>query len=269
MTSGIRILFATNPGKSRDSAGVLPTSRASRVTAAAVSSDVSSPRITSTSPISGTGLKKCMPTTRSGRPVAAPSRVIGMEEVLEARTPASGKSASASRNTASFAAASSTIASIIRSAETSSPAGCMRARTSSGSCGAPFAASFARLRPIPARPCSTAPGAASTSVTRRPEAATTCAIPAPIWPAPTTRHVLERHGQAYWGAERRSGREPEPRRLLRRPRSGSRRPGRHPSRSQRGRAPRRSGAARTSRSSRAGRRKLRSDARARRRRRSR
>jgi len=37
-----------------------------------------------------------------------------------------------------------------------------------------------------AAPRSTAPGAASWSETVRPEAATTCAIPPPIWPAPTT-----------------------------------------------------------------------------------
>ena len=41
--------------------------------ARAVSSEVSSPRITSTSFSTGTGLKKCMPITRSGRPVAAAS----------------------------------------------------------------------------------------------------------------------------------------------------------------------------------------------------
>src|SRR2546423_208675 len=49
LMNGIRIRFETKPGKSRASAGSLPRSRASCVIAAAVSSEVSSPRITSTS----------------------------------------------------------------------------------------------------------------------------------------------------------------------------------------------------------------------------
>jgi hypothetical protein len=46
----------------------------------------SSPRISSTSAIRGTGLKKCMPMKRSGRAVAAASAVIEIDEVLVART---------------------------------------------------------------------------------------------------------------------------------------------------------------------------------------
>ena len=42
-------------------------------------------RTTSTSGSTGTGLKKCSPSTRSGRRVPAPSFMIGTEEVLEAR----------------------------------------------------------------------------------------------------------------------------------------------------------------------------------------
>ena len=41
--------------------------------------------MTSTSFISGTGFMKCMPITLSGRCVAAPSCVIEMDDVLEAR----------------------------------------------------------------------------------------------------------------------------------------------------------------------------------------
>src|SRR5205823_7732075 len=85
-----------------------------------------------------------------------------------------------------FTSASSITASIIRSAGTSSSTGATRASTSSGP-APPFSASFSRLRRIVSRPRSVAPGAASWSETRRPEAATTCAIPPPIWPAPTTR----------------------------------------------------------------------------------
>src|SRR5665647_2322626 len=72
--NGIKIRLETKPGRSRASAGVLPRSVASAEIALAVSSEVSSPRITSTSFSTGTGLKKCMPITRSGRDVAARPR---------------------------------------------------------------------------------------------------------------------------------------------------------------------------------------------------
>ncbi len=105
-------------------AGVLPSSSASPVMAAAVSSEVWRPADDLDELQNmGTGLKKCMPITRSGRPVAAASDVIGIEEVFEARMPAAGKSSSARRNTSSFTAAFSTTASTIRSAGTSSADG--------------------------------------------------------------------------------------------------------------------------------------------------
>jgi hypothetical protein len=50
-----------------------------------VSSEVASPRMTSTSFMTGTGFMKCMPITFSGRPVWAAMRPMGMEEVLVAR----------------------------------------------------------------------------------------------------------------------------------------------------------------------------------------
>src|SRR6185312_1643058 len=75
----------------------------------------------------------------------------------------------------------------MRSAATIPSTGETRPRTSSGEICAPLAASRSRLFPIAARPRSTAPGAASWSETRRPDAASTWAMPPPIWPAPTTR----------------------------------------------------------------------------------
>src|SRR3954451_8204655 len=184
--NGIRIRFETKPGRSRASAGVLPRSTASALIAAAVSSEVSSPRITSTSFRTGTGLKKCMPITCAGRDVAAASDVIGIDDVFEARIAFAGSVASARRKISSFTAASSTTASIISSAGTMSSAGSIRASTSSGS-PPPFSARRASDLRIVSRPRSTAPGAASCSETRRPDAATTCAMPPPICPAPTTR----------------------------------------------------------------------------------
>src|SRR5262249_6685398 len=53
-------------------------------TALAVSSLVCTPRITSTSGSNGTGLKKCMPTKRSGLPSVAASAVIEIDDVFDA-----------------------------------------------------------------------------------------------------------------------------------------------------------------------------------------
>ena len=74
-------------------------------------SDVACPRITSTSVISGTGFMKCMPSTLSGRFVAAPSDVIEIDEVLDARIASRVAMASRLVNSARFASAFSTIAS--------------------------------------------------------------------------------------------------------------------------------------------------------------
>ncbi len=54
--------------------------------ATASSRRVFSPRTISTSAINGTGLKKCMPTTSSGRCTLAAMSRINREEVLEAST---------------------------------------------------------------------------------------------------------------------------------------------------------------------------------------
>ena len=91
--------------------------------AAAVSSEVSLPRTTSTSDIIGTGLKKCIPITRSGRLVAAASVEIGIDDVFDARTASGGSVSSARRKTSSLTAASSITASTIRSAGTRSSTG--------------------------------------------------------------------------------------------------------------------------------------------------
>ena len=64
---------------------VLPICAAKPDARATVSSEVSRPTTTSTSFMTGTGEKKCSPSTRSGRPVAAASPAIGIDEVLEAR----------------------------------------------------------------------------------------------------------------------------------------------------------------------------------------
>ena len=75
----------------------LPSSPASSRTAPRSSSVVAVPRISSTSGITGTGLKKCMPTNRarrrSGRRAAARGS-IEIDEVFEAKIASGGAIAS-------------------------------------------------------------------------------------------------------------------------------------------------------------------------------
>ncbi len=74
-----------NPAQSFTTIGVLRILLARATTVAIVSSLVFSPRITSTSSMRSTGLKKCIPTNRSGCGVDSARRVIEIVEVLLAR----------------------------------------------------------------------------------------------------------------------------------------------------------------------------------------
>src|SRR5690606_8042150 len=83
----------TNPAMSRlTTTQVLPRSSAKAVARARVSSLVLTPRTTSHSRIIGTGEKKWVPTTRSGRAVTAAIRVIGRALVSVASTEVRGAS---------------------------------------------------------------------------------------------------------------------------------------------------------------------------------
>ncbi len=199
--NGMRMRLETNPGKSRASAGVLPRSRARATIAAAVSSEVSSPRITSTSWRTGTGLKKCMPMTRSGRFVAAARLVIGMDDVFEARIAAGGNSSSARRKMPLLASG------VLDDGLDQEVGGNevvdrLDAREHLRRVNVAFLGELREAPPIAPRPRSTAPGNASCSETRRPEAATTCAIPPPICPAPTTRTCSKSTSGGYRCTER-------------------------------------------------------------------
>jgi hypothetical protein len=61
--------------------------------------------------MSGTGFMKCMPSTLSGRLVAAPSSVIEIDEVFDERITSGRVIVSRLANSARLAPASSTIAS--------------------------------------------------------------------------------------------------------------------------------------------------------------
>ena len=76
---------------------------------------MSSATTTSTSFITGTGEKKCRPSTRSGRWVQAASSAIGIDDVLEARKRASGSCLSSEANSLPFTRGSSVTASITAS----------------------------------------------------------------------------------------------------------------------------------------------------------
>ena len=84
LTIGIRILFTTKPAASSTCTGVLPISSEIFLTASTSSGFVFKPAITSTSFITGAGLKKCIPITGRSRP--APISVMDREDVLVANT---------------------------------------------------------------------------------------------------------------------------------------------------------------------------------------
>ena len=67
--------LTANPGRLPTSIGVLPQRRASPAAAATTSGEVRGAAMISTRGITGGGLKKCRPTTRSGRPVGAGQRL--------------------------------------------------------------------------------------------------------------------------------------------------------------------------------------------------
>ncbi len=75
-----------NPGVAAAWTTCLPQSPASRVTAAATAGSVARPLTTSTSRITGAGLKKCMPTRRPGWMSPAAIAVGDSDEVLVAST---------------------------------------------------------------------------------------------------------------------------------------------------------------------------------------
>ena len=99
-SSGIRIRLTMKPGVSLQRTGFLPRRSSKREGASStVASVVRSARTISTSGISGAGLKKCMPTTRSGRPLAAATSVTESAEVFVARIAVcAGHSSPSSRN---------------------------------------------------------------------------------------------------------------------------------------------------------------------------
>ena len=96
--------FTTKPGVSWQRIGFLPIRSPTTNAVSIASSDDSSARTISTSGMSGAGLKKCMPTTRSGDDVAAAISVTESAEVFVARMQSGRTIRSSSANSAVFAA---------------------------------------------------------------------------------------------------------------------------------------------------------------------
>ena len=103
------------PPRSGAVIGSLPIAFAKAISASCVSWLVVSARITSTSFISGTGLKKCRPPTLSGRFVAAASSVMQSDEVFDAIRQSGPTTASTCAYAFFLISTFSTIASMTRS----------------------------------------------------------------------------------------------------------------------------------------------------------
>lgn len=111
---GTSSALTTNPARSGERTTSLPSVSVRKVsTRSALSAEVSSERVTSTRGIAGTGLKKCVPTTCSGRDMTRASFMTGREDVLVVKT-ASGFSTALSRREkrSSLADSSSVMASM-------------------------------------------------------------------------------------------------------------------------------------------------------------
>src|SRR6266542_3415899 len=150
---------------------------------------------TSTSFISGTGLKKCSPSTCPGRLVAAAIAVTLHDEVFEASS-ACGRQMASSLTKVSFLSAwFSVIASMTRSQSLRSsswvdplrrPSVCSLTRSSILA----FATSASRLLRRPASPLSRNAWFASITTVGNPACADTCAMPEPMSPQPMTPTCL-------------------------------------------------------------------------------
>src|SRR4030095_15672377 len=175
--------------------GTLPTVRTHSVAVFTASSSVRMVRATSTSFMSGTGLKKCSPSTWPGRLVAAAIAVTLHDDVLVASKACGGQMRSRRANVSFLSAwfsvmASTTRSQPLRSSNRGVPA--IRARMSSLALASifPRAASPSSVSRRRARPRLTRSSLASTKSTEKPAWAATCTMPEPMRPQPITPTFL-------------------------------------------------------------------------------
>src|SRR5262245_32639388 len=180
-----------NPEVSFAAIGSLPSVPANANARRNVSSEVVTVRTTSTSCISGTGLKKCRPTKRSERLVAAAIAAIVRLDVLEAKIVPAPHNPSSSFHRAFLSSRSSVTASITMSHAFRSATAVVNvnrrnvaSRSAAGSL--PFSTRRARDLSIVPLPLSSTGWATSRTNVSYPAAAATCAMPLPIRPHPNT-----------------------------------------------------------------------------------
>src|SRR3989441_11326101 len=187
--------FTMNAVESFVWTGVLPTARTHSVAVATAASSVRIVRATSTSFISGTGLKKWSPRTWRGRVVAAARAVTLHDEVLVARIAWGGQIRSSFAKGSFLSCwfsvmASTTRAHPLRSSSRGVPP--MRASAASfvAASSLPFAASPSKTSRSRLRPRLTSSALASTKSTGNPAWAATWAMPEPMRPQPMTPTFL-------------------------------------------------------------------------------
>ena len=175
--------------------GVLPTVRTHSVAVVTTPSSVRIVRATSTSFMSGTGLKKWSPSTWPGRLLAAAMAVTLHDEVLVARIAWGGAIRPSFANVSFLSCWFSVMASTTSSHPLSSssrdvPA--MRASRASLALASslPFARSASNVSRSRSRPRLASSSFASTTVTGNPAWAATWAMPEPMRPQPMTPTFL-------------------------------------------------------------------------------
>src|SRR3989454_7535550 len=179
------------PELSLATTGSLPRDLANAKARRTVSSEVVTVRTTSTRGISGTGLKKCSPTKRSPRFVAAAIAAIVRLDVFDAKMVAGPHKPSSSFHKAFLRSRSSVTASTTTShAFRSAVAVVKRKRLKDASRSAavifPFSPNFAGDFSIAARALSQTCWDTSRTVVSYPAAAATWAMPLPMRPEPST-----------------------------------------------------------------------------------
>ena len=183
-----------NPARSLMVTSTLSSRAHSASTSDTTSSAVTTVLTTSTSFITGAGLKKCIPMTWLGRPVATEISVTDRELVLVARIASGWQTRSSSAKICRLRSSCSGTASTTRSTSARSAiAVVQRIWASSASRSAGDSLPFATARSVEpvrvARPRSRAVSLISTACTAIPLRAKTSTIPAPMVPSPTTPTV--------------------------------------------------------------------------------
>ncbi len=182
------------PVLSKVRTGTLPSCLPNSYAVSKTSGAVAMVFTTSTSFMSGTGLKKCKPTNRSGRFTEVSSSVTEIEEVLEAKIASCFVMGSSDANIFFFSSTFSMIASMTMSQSARSCLVVVPLRRARIACGVsfivPFSANFASDFSIAAKPLSRYFCSTSRTVTSKPDIAATCAMPDPIRPQPKTPTLL-------------------------------------------------------------------------------